>query len=296
MWRVVRGCLRWVRTFSDGLFSLSVTPSRPDQLERVACQRRRVGVQGRRVRAAAREQLLHILRRRCTLSGTWERVGTYGRGRCGSNGLGTAHAWQGEVYYALGSCGAVAGGTVLGERPSILLPRVFTERPSGFNNNNNDFIGCIYRVRISGGTTGIKGGGAPGTGSQVPKAKVSLPRNAFGTPEGCGGAADVCIPSARKVLRCARSSAARPVRQCTGRPAGKQCGSDADAAPPASGEHARHARRREGHRRCAFRRPFHPSARRAAAHGRPRAYSNRCQDASRGGPGPAAAFQGLLEH
>jgi len=157
-------------------------------------------------------------------------------------------------------------------------------------------IGCIYRVRISGGTTGIKGGGAPGTGSQVPKAKVSLPRNAFGTPEGCGGAADVCIPSARKVLRCARSSAARPVRQCTGRPAGKQCGSDADAAPPASGEHARHARRREGHRRCAFRRPFHPSARRAAAHGRPRAYSNRCQDASRGGPGLAAAFQGLLEH
>ena len=43
---------------------------------------------------------------------------------------------------------------------------------------------------------------------------------------------------------------------------------DADATPPATGKHARHARRREGHQRCAFRRPFHPSARRAAAHGR----------------------------
>ena len=44
---------------------------------------------------------------------------------------------------------------------------------------------------------------------------------------------------------------------------------DDEAAPPATGKHARHARRREGHRRCAFRRPFHPSARRAAVHSRP---------------------------
>ena len=130
-------------------------------------------------------------------------------------------------------------------------------------NSPGAYIGCVYRGGISGGISGVKGGGATGTGSQVPKAKVPLPRNAFGTPEGCGGAADVCIPSARRVLPCARSSAAQPVRQCTGRPAGKQCGSDADAAPPASGKHARHARR---HRRCAFRRPFHPSARRTAAH------------------------------
>jgi len=28
--------------------------------------------------------------------------------------------------------------------------------------------------------------------------EVPLPRNAFGTPEGCGGAADVCIPSASR--------------------------------------------------------------------------------------------------
>ena len=81
--------------------------------------------------------------------------------------------------------------------------------------------GCVYRVRTSEGISGIKGGGATGTGSQVPKAKVPLPRNAFGTPEGCGGAADVCIPSARRVLCCARSSAVRPVRQCTGRAAAK---------------------------------------------------------------------------
>jgi len=133
----------WVRTFSDGLFSLSATPSRPVRLERAACQRRRVGVQGRRVRAAAREQLWNSLRRRCTLSGTWERVGTYGRRRCGSNGLGTAHAWQGEVYYALGSCGAVAGGTVLGERPSILLPRVFTEAQAGSTTTTTTSLGAI---------------------------------------------------------------------------------------------------------------------------------------------------------
>ena len=63
-------------------------------------------------------------------------------------------------------------------------------------------------------------------------------------------------PPGGRALRCALSSAVRPVRQCTGRPAGKQCGSNVDAAPSAAEKHARHARQRERHRRCAFRRPF----------------------------------------
>ena len=41
---------------------------------------------------------------------------------------------------------------------------------------------------------------------------------------------------------------------------------DDEAAPPATLKHIRHSRRREGHRKCAFRRPFYPSVRRAAAH------------------------------
>ena len=76
------------------------------------------------------------------------------------------------------------------------------------------------------------------------------------------------IPSVSTARCCARSSAVRPVRQCMDRLAGKQCGVDADPITPASGKRARHARRRDGHRRCALSRPFHPSARRAAAHGR----------------------------
>ena len=74
------------------------------------------------------------------------------------------------------------------------------------------YIGCVYRGGISGGISGVKGGGATGAGSHVPTAKVPLPRNAFGMPEGCGGAADVCIPSARRegaALRTIVSSTAR---------------------------------------------------------------------------------------
>ena len=100
--------------------------------------------------------MLHSHSRRCTLYGTWERVGAYARRRCGSNGLGTAHAWQGGANSARGSCGAVAGGTVLGERPSILLPRVFTERPRGSYDNN--YV-VTYGGDIRGWHTGVTYGG-----------------------------------------------------------------------------------------------------------------------------------------
>ena len=76
----------WIRTFQTLKKATSLAPSRPVRLERAACQRRRAGVQGGRVRAAAREQLLHSHSRRCTLYGTWERVGAYARRRCGSMG------------------------------------------------------------------------------------------------------------------------------------------------------------------------------------------------------------------
>ena len=99
----------WIRTFQTLKQATSLAPSRLVRLERAACQRRRVGVQGGRVRAAAREQLRISLSHTCTLYGTWERVGAYARRRCGSNGLGTAHAWQGGANSARGSCGAVAG-------------------------------------------------------------------------------------------------------------------------------------------------------------------------------------------
>ena len=65
-----------MRTFQTLEKATSLAPSRPVRLERAACQRRRVGVQGWRVRAAAREQLLHSLRRTCALFGTWTRFRT----------------------------------------------------------------------------------------------------------------------------------------------------------------------------------------------------------------------------
>ena len=90
--------------------------------------------------------------------------------------------------------------------PSQVRPKSFTHLSSLASQNSGSPHPDPPGRPVSTGRTG-----ATGTGSQVPTAKVPLPRNAFGTPEGCGGAADVCIPSARRVLCCARSSAARPV-------------------------------------------------------------------------------------
>ena len=132
----------WIRTFQTLEKATSLAPSRPVRLERAACQRRRVGVQGGRVRAAAREQLLHSLRHTCTLYGTWKRVGTCARRRCGSNGLGTAHVGLGEVYSALGSCGAVAGLAHSLERPLHPRSSMSAYAPAVNSVSVNSVFGC----------------------------------------------------------------------------------------------------------------------------------------------------------
>ena len=219
-----------MRTFQTLERATSLAPSRPTRLERVACQRRRVGVQGRRVRAAAREQLWSSLRRTCTLTSSGDDpplVRLHGR-----IVVATSRRWRQLTVCATSTSPVCPSSSPVCRSSSPVcgeptLQSVFTPLQSGITKLGKSASGstgstCLDRPyrRDPNPTSSPDGQGAAAAQRIRHGRKVAAGRRIL------------CISTARRVLCCARSSVVRPVRQCRGRPAVKQCGVDADAHPP----------------------------------------------------------------